>query len=247
MSAHFPPEIDDEILSHLWDKNDSLKACSLACRAFLPACQKHLLSKIVLFPPTDEKKRGNGARFRRLLENSPHIFKYVHYLEVIDCKTEETEWLSKDTTLTYSLPLLRCLKALVIQYRTSGQGGNWGKIARGALDYAMNLALAPATPPIDSAKTIYLDSLSVQLANLGSNIPGTTLSQGWLADMINNALIDVTKLKKLRVAADKSLETHDETWMLLSRCADSLEELAFDPALDSMFIFPFHYPFGMVL
>ncbi|KAF8969683.1 hypothetical protein BDZ97DRAFT_1754506 [Flammula alnicola] len=272
MSAHFPPEIDDEIVSYLWDENDSLKACSLACRAFLPACQKHLLSKIVLFPPTDRKKRGNGARFQQLLKNSPHISKYIHYLEVIDRSTQEKEWLSKDTTLTYSLPLLRCLKALVIQYRTSVKGGNWERIARGgllgslldvmrlpsltylnfrclpvamvnycpslkhlALNRMMNLAVAPAMLPIDSSKTIYLDSLKVHLVDLCPiSTPVTILSQvGWLADMINKTQIDVGRLKKLHVEAGNDIRAHVEMKMLLSHCGDSLEELAFVPAFSS--------------
>ncbi|KAF8969694.1 hypothetical protein BDZ97DRAFT_1794698 [Flammula alnicola] len=132
-SSHLPQEIDEEILGYLRDDKDALQACSLSCRTFLATCQKYLFSKIVLSPPTDKNKRPNGLQFQRLLTASPHLSKYIHHLEIIDHKPEEKEWLSQDATLIFCLPFLRWLKALVILYRTTRQGGNWEGIARGGL------------------------------------------------------------------------------------------------------------------
>ncbi|KAF8969689.1 hypothetical protein BDZ97DRAFT_213628 [Flammula alnicola] len=60
-------------------------------------------------------------------------FRYVHYLEIIDSKSGEKEWLSHDRTLIFCLPLLCRLKALAIQYRTPFGGGNWASISQGGL------------------------------------------------------------------------------------------------------------------
>ncbi|KAF8969671.1 hypothetical protein BDZ97DRAFT_1915215 [Flammula alnicola] len=133
MPPHIPQDIYDEVVSHLWGDDDALQACSLTCRAFLPSCQRFLFSNIVLFPPTRNfKKFPNGHHLQQLLKASPHLCRYVHYLEVIDCYIEN-EWLSHDRTLIFCLPLLCSLKGLAIRYRAPVRGGNWEGIAQGGL------------------------------------------------------------------------------------------------------------------
>ncbi|OCH88952.1 hypothetical protein OBBRIDRAFT_733502 [Obba rivulosa] len=50
-SRALPPELTDKILDYLHDDIASLKACSLACRVWLPSCRYHKFSYIHLSGP----------------------------------------------------------------------------------------------------------------------------------------------------------------------------------------------------
>ncbi|KAF8969675.1 hypothetical protein BDZ97DRAFT_213001 [Flammula alnicola] len=165
MSSHLPQEICDEIMRHLRGDDNALKACSLACRPFLPSCQRFLFSNIVVFPPTDKKKRPNGHHLQRLLKASPHLCRYVHYLEIIDCHPEEEEWLSLDRTLIFCLPLLCRLKALAVQYRTPMERGDWEGIAQGGLlDALLDIMQLP------SLTYLHFDCLPLGIVNHCPNL-----------------------------------------------------------------------------
>lgn len=114
MSDRVPQEIKDEILAYFWNDIHTLHACSLTCRTFLHTCRTYIFAKIVLFEPAHASKR-TGLNFQGLLQTSPHIGSYVQHLELHD--EEYTEWLCQDTTLSFCMPHLFNLKALVIRIK----------------------------------------------------------------------------------------------------------------------------------
>ncbi|KAF8907291.1 hypothetical protein CPB84DRAFT_297971 [Gymnopilus junonius] len=118
-----PQEIKDEILGYLWDDKRALGACALACRAFLDPSQKLIFSKVIVSPPTPKRRARSSTtqrpgltatRLARLLESIPRLCRYVQHLEIRD---EEDEWLLKDTSIPQILPRFINLRALVINYR----------------------------------------------------------------------------------------------------------------------------------
>ncbi|PSR75378.1 hypothetical protein PHLCEN_2v9136 [Hermanssonia centrifuga] len=75
-SAAFPPELFDETLDHLWDDPKSLKACSLACRAWVPTTRLHLFRTVLL------TSLSSTARFSALLDSTPDIAWHVRKLSI---------------------------------------------------------------------------------------------------------------------------------------------------------------------
>ncbi|KAF8969706.1 hypothetical protein BDZ97DRAFT_2055754 [Flammula alnicola] len=116
-----PQEIDEDVVAYLWNDIVALKALALSCRSFLPACQKQLFARITLFPQRQRtlmQKLTTAPNFQRLLEVSPHLALYVCRLKILDDGRYGFEWLTHDSeSLTFCFPLLRCLKALVINYQ----------------------------------------------------------------------------------------------------------------------------------
>lgn len=47
-NTHLPVELWDNIIDHMWDDHDSLAACSLVCRAWLPSARIHLFHTVRL-------------------------------------------------------------------------------------------------------------------------------------------------------------------------------------------------------
>jgi hypothetical protein len=64
MSTKFTPgEIIDLIIDHLHGDQDSLQACSITCKQWLPSSRYHLFSRVLLSP-------FNVDKFRKLLETA---------------------------------------------------------------------------------------------------------------------------------------------------------------------------------
>ena len=92
-----PLEIEETILNHLAEiegpNNETLKTCSLVCRAFLPICRKHVFGTIFLYtwgqPYNSNREISLILAFERLLRETPEIADYVrklHYnLQGEDC------------------------------------------------------------------------------------------------------------------------------------------------------------------
>ena len=55
MSYRFPPEIWDHVIDHLWSSPNTLKACSLTCKAWYPSARMHLFRTIKLSPAIAHK------------------------------------------------------------------------------------------------------------------------------------------------------------------------------------------------
>ncbi|KAF8968050.1 hypothetical protein BDZ97DRAFT_1800634, partial [Flammula alnicola] len=80
-----PLDVVDVILDALaCDDEDftSLKACSFACRAFLPLCRKHIFASITINKPKDRQCcfTPNTNTLRKLLVTMPEIAGYVRKL-----------------------------------------------------------------------------------------------------------------------------------------------------------------------
>ncbi|EMD38238.1 hypothetical protein CERSUDRAFT_113397 [Gelatoporia subvermispora B] len=67
MTVALPPEIVDEAIDHLWDDPVTLKACSLACRSWVPSSRLHLFRTVRLRNGTE------CARFGDLVASTPAI------------------------------------------------------------------------------------------------------------------------------------------------------------------------------
>ena len=85
-----PLEIEETILNHLAEiegrSHETLKTCSLVCRAFLPICRKHVFGTINLFKwgrqPSHDSNEDKPfiLAFERLLRETPEIADYVRKL-----------------------------------------------------------------------------------------------------------------------------------------------------------------------
>ena len=84
-----PLEIEETILNHLAEiegpGHETLKTCSLVCRAFLPICRKHVFGTIVLYTRREQPYNSNQDKplihaFERLLRETPEIADYVRTL-----------------------------------------------------------------------------------------------------------------------------------------------------------------------
>ena len=64
-STLLPPELCDQAIDHLWDDLDALRACSLACKDWLPSSRYHLFRSVRL------RHSDDVARFRALVDSSP--------------------------------------------------------------------------------------------------------------------------------------------------------------------------------
>ncbi|OBZ79320.1 hypothetical protein A0H81_00964 [Grifola frondosa] len=71
-----PPELSDYIIDFLHNDSCTLRACSLTCRAWLPASRYHLLNKVAL-----HNARLCSA-FHELLKTTPNLGLYVRELNI---------------------------------------------------------------------------------------------------------------------------------------------------------------------
>ncbi|KAF8487967.1 hypothetical protein JB92DRAFT_3148386 [Gautieria morchelliformis] len=72
-----PGELIDRVIDHLHDDLPSLRACCIACRAWVASARFHIFHDIVL-----STELTNVLRVLVLLENSPHIFALVRSLTI---------------------------------------------------------------------------------------------------------------------------------------------------------------------
>ncbi|OCH87113.1 hypothetical protein OBBRIDRAFT_691512, partial [Obba rivulosa] len=70
-----PPELNDMVIDYLHDDFDSLKNCSLTCRAWLPACRMHLFRRMTC-------KKSPLHAITKFIHCSPHLGPYVKELRV---------------------------------------------------------------------------------------------------------------------------------------------------------------------
>ncbi|KAH9848854.1 hypothetical protein C2E23DRAFT_878458 [Lenzites betulinus] len=107
-----PPELCDETIDYLWDDVDSLRACSLTCKAWLPCSRFHLFRNVRL------RHADDVFRFRSLLTSSPGIAPCVRKLSLSadyigagpdGTAQEDDTWVNGAATL---LPLLHHITTL---------------------------------------------------------------------------------------------------------------------------------------
>ncbi|KAM5532934.1 hypothetical protein V8D89_013400 [Ganoderma adspersum] len=78
MSPHIrlPPELCDQAIDHLWNDPDTLRACSLTCKDWLPSSRYHLFRNVRL------RHSDDVTRFRALLDSNPTIAPCVRKLSL---------------------------------------------------------------------------------------------------------------------------------------------------------------------
>ncbi|KAH9928499.1 uncharacterized protein BXZ73DRAFT_90570 [Epithele typhae] len=74
--TRLPPELCDETIDHLWDDIDSLRACSLTCKDWLPSSRFHLFRSVRL------RHADDLTRFRALLASAPSVALCVRKLSL---------------------------------------------------------------------------------------------------------------------------------------------------------------------
>ncbi|KAI0748638.1 hypothetical protein C8Q80DRAFT_1172914 [Daedaleopsis nitida] len=75
-SIPIPPELCDQTIDHLWDDLEALRACSLACKDWLPSSRFHLFRNVRL------RHADDMTRFRALLTSNPTIAHCVRKLSL---------------------------------------------------------------------------------------------------------------------------------------------------------------------
>ncbi|KAM6497661.1 hypothetical protein JOM56_005609 [Amanita muscaria] len=104
----FPNEIIDEVVDHLQDNNEALKAISLSSRNFLHRARKYLFAAFVLQAPNRKDTPVSSLPSRkisRLIKSTPHLIPYIQVLEIA-CPGNTT-WLKFDKQFSKALGLFQ--------------------------------------------------------------------------------------------------------------------------------------------
>ncbi|KAF7335569.1 hypothetical protein MVEN_02211000 [Mycena venus] len=72
-------ELWDHIIDLLYQSQNDLHSCSLACRAFVARAQSHAFCEIQI------ENRGQGNRLSAVLSSSPHLISYILHLYFKNC------------------------------------------------------------------------------------------------------------------------------------------------------------------
>ncbi|KAI0936518.1 hypothetical protein AcV5_004635 [Taiwanofungus camphoratus] len=108
-----PLELCDYIIDFLHNDRRALAACSLTCRAWLPAARFHLFDSIVLY------NARLCTAFNRLLENSPALGLYVRELSI--AKLSSSGRLEEDAAeLSFVQRLLPSIFRHLVQLKSLG-------------------------------------------------------------------------------------------------------------------------------
>lgn len=75
-TVSLPPELVDEAIDHLWDDTQTLRACSLTCRAWVPSSRLHLFRTVRV------RSAEDCVRLAALLNSSPIIARCIRKLTV---------------------------------------------------------------------------------------------------------------------------------------------------------------------
>ncbi|KAF5346298.1 hypothetical protein D9758_011487 [Tetrapyrgos nigripes] len=76
-----PQELVDYIIDHLYHDTQTLRNCSLVCRAWLPSSRLHLFNKVRLNIPRSTSHRPS-LRLYHLLTSSPEVIHHIHDLQL---------------------------------------------------------------------------------------------------------------------------------------------------------------------
>ncbi|KAI0345311.1 hypothetical protein BDW22DRAFT_1390817 [Trametopsis cervina] len=101
-----PPELFDETLDHLWDDPQTLQACSLTCRSWVPTARLHLFRTIRL------SSLSSCTQFAEIIDAAPTVAWCVRkltisaqYLGVDEDQNaiEDDEWVNQTQSIARSL------------------------------------------------------------------------------------------------------------------------------------------------
>ena len=66
-NIRLPPELCDQVIDHLWNDLDALRACSLTCNDWLPSSRYHLFRNVRL------RNSDDVTRFRALVDSNQDL------------------------------------------------------------------------------------------------------------------------------------------------------------------------------
>lgn len=164
MLGAFPQEIYEEIIRHLRDDHISLSATALTCHSLLFASQKHLFSRVVLYPSLP-KKGATSSQLKRILSDSPHVGTYVDYLELHLC-AGRCQWTSWITSLEYCLRHLSQLKALVIRADQSHPFSGGFTVSAAEDREGVNRIMRALMQTVQLPSLVYLDTYLFDVSSL---------------------------------------------------------------------------------
>ena len=95
-----PPEIVDQIIDYFHNDPNTLKACSLVAREWIPSARLHLFAKLSFSSARDE------SRFKELVSSSPNL---LHHCQELTAGVTDNFGLASGSTphFTRCLPMLR--------------------------------------------------------------------------------------------------------------------------------------------
>ncbi|KAF8160160.1 hypothetical protein BJ912DRAFT_1050134 [Pholiota molesta] len=198
MLGAFPQEIYEDIIRHLRDYPISLSATALTCSPLLCASQKHLFSRVVLYP-SFPKKGATASQLQRMLSGSPHVGTYVDYLELHMC-VGRCQWASWIASLEYCLRHLSQLKASVIRVdQTQPFSGGFTVSAPEDREGA-NRVMRALVQTVQLSSLVSLDTYRFDVSPLLHrcwNIRELKLSQPILPTISGDTPIEQTPFKRL--------------------------------------------------
>ncbi|PPQ75447.1 hypothetical protein CVT26_016221 [Gymnopilus dilepis] len=247
-----PPELEEEILSHLWNDTKALKSCALTRRSFRNPAQKLLYSEISLWFFSLEE--STTSTLVDILDANPQLRHYVRRLEIID---SFREWLLNDSFILRVLLLLDNLQALVIESRPEDDSRYediaWPDsflytfltiIHRSSLE-----SLSMTDLPLELIKHgQHLTHLAVRQLSSQSLPAGSCTScteklgldtldlPGFISPELVQLLPDVIqteRIRNLQAYTSGEIEEHHALWEILRPCAGRLKTLAFAPCEES--------------
>ncbi|KAF9481941.1 hypothetical protein BDN70DRAFT_875733 [Pholiota conissans] len=128
----FPQEIYNEVIGYLKDNPRALKATALTCRSFVHVSQRHQFSRVVVRPSFPFSVslpyeftcimaccNPPVARLKKLLDDSPHIGRYIEDLELLLCR-DRYQWDGWTSFLEFCLPHISKLQTLSVKAELTG-------------------------------------------------------------------------------------------------------------------------------
>ena len=104
-----PPELSDRVIDFLHNDWATLKACSLTCKAWLPASRFHLWNRVVL------RYSADGTDYAEFLKNSPVIASCIVDL-MVEFPTDRNNDASREAETTWMketlIPIFSTLRIL---------------------------------------------------------------------------------------------------------------------------------------
>ena len=100
---HLPAELSDHVIDYLHNDSQTLAACALTCRQWLPAARYHVFGVITLYA-------GTCKTFAELIAASPELALVVRSVELSSLIQSSRIWQTVDFTFLHSLTSVTYLR-----------------------------------------------------------------------------------------------------------------------------------------
>ncbi|KIM35657.1 hypothetical protein M413DRAFT_32317 [Hebeloma cylindrosporum] len=171
-------EIIDEVIDmiacefeHDWHfKQELMKKCSLACKAFLHRSQQHLFSCIEIksgFDCDNEKRAQMCQRLNNLLKQTPYFADYIRELH-LRLPAKNNEWVSHDPTF---LSIMDCISKSKNALQTlSFTGGRMTTKLQDPGAFTGRFSSRFVSPYISSLRIHWLSNIPIEILEACANL-----------------------------------------------------------------------------